>query len=198
LNHVLYLKNVDKTDYGQSEDSGDSGNVFCGDGISATVPALYMPKTIDIFGGYYANNIYAVCFFGSRGTATIPVVYFKDLEEVYPGSFGSLVCTSLIINNTTPPVWYNTRKAASPSSTSHSKAVVFPDDNQCNITNIYVPDSALSTYLADPNWASLTDSSRRHPVTFLGMSNLTHYATEADWVAAGKPADGIIDAYMSY
>lgn len=29
------------------------------------------------------------------------------------------------------------------------------------------------------------------------MSNLTHYATEADWVAARKPATGIIDAYMN-
>lgn len=197
LNHVLYLKNVDKTDYGQSDGSGESGNVFCGDNENATVPALYMPKTIDIFGGYYVNNTYAVCFFGSRGTATIPVVYFKDLEEVYPGSFGSLVCTSLVINNTTPPVWYNTRKEASPGDTYHSKAVVFPDDNQCNITNIYVPDSALSTYLSDPDWSSITDSSRKHPVTFLGMSNLTHYATEADWIAAGKPVDGIIDAYMN-
>jgi len=30
------------------------------------------------------------------------------------------------------------------------------------------------------------------------MNELTHYLTEADWITAGKPTDGIIDAYMSY
>lgn len=200
LNHVLYFKNVDRTDYGQSEVAGDSGCVFCGDDKNAVVPALYMPKTIDIFGGYYDNNTYSVCFFGNRGTATIPIVYFKELTDLYPGSFGSLICTSLIINNTVPPIWYNTKKWTDEqvaNNQARQKNIVFPNDGYCQITNIYVPDSALSTYLADPNWASLTDSSRRYPVTFLGMSNLTHYATEADWVTAGKPADGIIDTYMN-
>lgn len=200
LNHVLYFKNVDKTHYGQSTFGGDSGCVFCGDNRSATVPALYMPKTIDIYGGYYSGDTYSNGFFGSRGTATIPVVYFKELTDIYPGSFASLVCTSFIINNTTPPVWYNSEKKTDEEVATNEglqKNKAFPDSGNCRITNIYVPDSALSTYLADPNWASLTDSSRRYPVTFLGMSNLTHYATEADWVTAGKPADGIIDAYMN-
>lgn len=196
LQQVLYLKNVATTlYYGTNINSGDNGTTFTGDNKSGSAYALYMPKTRDIYGGYWSNNTYSSGFFGSRGTTTIPVVYFKDLEEIYPASFASLTCTSLIINNTTPPTWYNSLKQTDEEVADkggQQKKQAFPGD--CHITYVYVPDSALTTYTSDADWSTLTAKG----VTFKSMNELTHYLTEADWITAGRPADGIIDAYMSY
>lgn len=195
LQQVLYLKNVATTlYYGTNINAGDNGNIFTADYENGSAYALYMPKTKDIYGGYWSNNVYSSGFFGGRGTTTIPVVYFKDLEEIYPSSFGSLTCTSLIINNTTPPTWYNALKKTDEQTTNdaNKKKHVFPGD--CHITYIYVPDSALTTYTSDADWSTLIAKG----VTFKSMNELTHYLTEADWITAGKPTDGIIDAYMSY
>lgn len=195
LNHVLYLKNVATTlYYGTTISSASNGSTFTGDNLSGSAYALYMPKTKDLYGGYYSNNTYSSGFFGSRGTTTIPVVYFKDLEELYPSSFGSLSCTSLIINNVTPPVWYNSLKKTDTEvaeNEGQQKKNVFPSD--CHITNIYVPNSAVSTYRNNSDWSTLLAKG----VNILSMNDLTHYATEAAWIAAGKPETGIIDAYMS-
>ena len=169
LQQALYLKNVTTTNYyGNDIANGDNGTTFTGDYINGSAFALYMPKTVDVYGGYYDNTFYSSGFFGSRGTTTIPVVYFKDLQEVYPCSFGSLQCTSLIINNTTPPTWYNSLKKTDQEATNPSrrKNLVFPDN--CNITNIYVPDSALTTYTSDADWSTLIAKG----VTFKSMNEL--------------------------
>ena len=52
-----------------------------------------------------------------------------------------------------------------------------------NITAIYVPDSAVSTYKAASGWTSV--ASKIHGISEL--NNNTKYATKAAWEAAGKP-----------
>lgn len=197
LDHVLYLKNVDG--YTQSKNTGrtDYYNNFAANWHSSYLPALYMPKLPYVSGEYYSDNQYCIGFFGSKGSVNIPVVYFRDITDIYPSSFEALNCTSLIINNTTPPTWrnYNDLSDSETTDASRKKDRAFPADGSTQISNIYVPDSALQDYLNDADWGSLPTRAN-NPINILSMNLLTHYSTEEDWVNAGKPVTGIIDAYM--
>jgi hypothetical protein len=97
-------------------------------------------------GVYMYRNYYTATglFNPGSGTAStnIDVVYFKDLLYMSPAALGNTVISHLIINNTTP--------------TSFDMSSVFEDttngDVNCapfsgaNITNIWVPDSAVTDF----------------------------------------------------
>lgn len=95
--------------------------------------------------------------------------------------------TSLVINNTVPPVCYNRGKDQTATSQDNSKDRVF--FFMPSTTKIYVPDASVTAYQTADVWSTV--ASQIYP-----MSDLTQYATEADWVAAGEPDTGLIQAYM--
>ena len=110
--------------------------------------------------------------------------YLRDIQYLYPGDFGRTTCSALVINNVTPPVWRNQGdKEDSEVSSSQRKSLVFANST---ISNIYVPDSAVTTYQNDENWSTMADKIKP-------LSTLTKVATEAD-LQSGQVA--LIEAYM--
>lgn len=151
-------------------------------GRSAT-RQVYLPKIAhtDPTTGY--TNL--VHFSGAFGGMDCDLIYLRDIEDLHPGDFGYTKCIALVINNTTPPVWKNRDDMADSGVTDPSwdKSKVFAGSD---ITNIYVPDSAVTTYQNDANWSSLADKIQP-------LSQLTKVQTEAD-LQAGQIA--LIEAYM--
>ena len=91
---------------------------------------------------YYSNSVYyRGCFTG----ISTDILYLKNIKYFYPGDFAYTLCINLVINNTTPPEWRNTENKTDEETTSeqNSRTRVF---NHSTITNIYVPDSAVSAY----------------------------------------------------
>ena len=147
------------------------------------VKQIYLPKitTGDTSGYYRDNTYYEGCFSGLISD----VIYLRDIQYLYPGDFGRTTCNALVINNVTPPVWRNkgNKDDSEVQSNSDIKSLVFASSA---ISNIYVPDSAVTTYQNDENWSTM--ASKIKP-----LSTLTKVATEAD-LQSGQVA--LIEAYM--
>lgn len=175
---------------GQDSTGGTSDNsrqMFSGN----TFKQLYLPnlKTsgmwCNVRDGYTGWS-----FFGSdhgvRNT-TYRLLYLKAIDSLFPAAFMNADITSLVINNTVPPVCYNRGKDQTATSQDNSKDRVF--FFMPSTTKIYVPDASVTAYQTADVWSTV--ASQIYP-----MSDLTQYATEADWVAAGEPDTGLIQAYM--
>lgn len=156
-------------------------NAF-GSRSSRGIRQIYFPKmTTTQRDSYYSSNSY---YDGDYSSITSDLIYLRDIQKLYPGTFSLTTCSNLVINNTTPPVWCNTNdESDAEASQSHSKSGVFAGSN---ITNIYVPDSAVTTYQNNADWSSL--ASKIKP-----LSQLAKVATEAD-LQSGQIA--LIEAYM--
>lgn len=156
---------------------------FGGYRSSKRIRQLYIPKIVNTNSdSYYQSYVYY------RGTFTginADIIYLRDLQSLHPGDFAYTTCTALVINNTTPPVWKNRNDLTDEETTdsTHTKDKVF---SYSAITNIYVPDSAVTTYQTDANWSSVANKIQP-------LSNLTKVATEAD-LQANQVA--LIEAYM--
>ena len=154
------------------------------DRTSRNIKQIYMPKMVQGYPKGYSNN--SNYFEGSYTGIVSDIVYFRDLQKLYPGSFVHSNIINLVINNTTPPVWCNTEDKTDlqvAENDDEKKNRVF---HQSNITNIYVPDSAVNTYKNDTDWSTVADK-------ILPLSQLTKVATEAD-LQQGQVA--LIEAYM--
>lgn len=164
-----------------------SGAMFVGN----TFKQLYLPNLkAGCRSGNYSNWHTCWTFLGtqySRPAPTYGLLYMRDIEDLYPASFCGARITSLVINNTTVPTCCNSNKATTVSQSGQSKDLVFVDFP--STAKVYVPDSAVAAYKAADVWSTI--ASQIYP-----MSNLTRYATEAAWVAAGEPDTGLIEAYM--
>lgn len=161
-----------------------SKDAFTESRYSRVIKQIYMPKIVyAVRDGYYTNNNY---FSGFCNGVISDIVYLRDIEKLYPGAFTHSTIINLVINNTTPPTWCN--------QFDQTDQQVAEDDNfqkkhvfaQSNITNIYVPDSAVSTYTSDSDWSTVADKIKP-------LSQLTKVATEAD-LQEGQIA--LIEAYM--
>lgn len=159
-NFVLNLPNV--THLGKNGISNRNGR--------STIRQVYLPKIAHTESdSYYDNMVY---FTGTFGGMDCDLIYLRDIEDLHPGDFGYTKCIALVINNTTPPVWKNKEDKADSEVTNpcHDKSRVFEGSD---ITNIYVPDSAVTTYQNDANWSSLANKIQP-------LSQLTKVQTEAD------------------
>lgn len=144
---------------------------------------IYLPKiTQTDKTTYYSSYMY---YSGTFTALNVDIIYLRDIQSLHPGDFAYTTCTALVINNTTPPVWKNRDDLTDEETTdsTHTKDKVFGGST---ITNIYVPDSAVTTYQNDANWSSVANKIQP-------LSNLTKVATEAD-LQANQVA--LIEAYM--
>lgn len=144
---------------------------------------LYIPKIINTSSdSYFQSYVY---YNGTFTGITADIIYLRDLQSLHPGDFSYTTCTALVINNTTPPIWKNRYDLTDEETTDsqNTKDRVFSNST---ITNIYVPDSAVTTYQTDANWSSVANKIQP-------LSNLTKVATEAD-LQANQVA--LIEAYM--
>lgn len=169
--------------------------------------SIFIPKATTLTptgGSFYGVPEWS--FFQQRsqkfGIASVGLLYFKDISSFKVGNFYCSNITNLVINNTTPPTLDN-------SDTSLSSLTGWWDVwgnsifGDCNIGTLWVPNSAVSTYQADPQYSNLTikgiDEKDAND-NYL----LPRFATFADWEAAYEYAVannnpvpiGLIEEYM--
>ena len=170
---VVNLANV--TDLGQVAIGRTNGK--------CRIKQIYIPKVTHTYdNGYYTNIVY---YRGAFCGLDSDLIYLRDIQVLHPGDFGNTACSNLVINNTTPPVWNNNgdKQDSEVPNNAQSRTLVF---EHSNITRIYVPDSAVTTYQNDTYWSTLADKIQP-------LSQLTKVATEAD-LQANQIA--LIEAYM--
>ena len=151
----------------------------------------------------------------------VDLLYLKDVTTLKENCFAGIECQALVINNSTPPTcttqyyaelneyqtgvtdvnvdtWGNLENATDPTADVQYYAPYSGNPYSNNksrisqqISFIYVPDSAVSTYQSATGWGPVANKIK-------GISELNggvKYATEADWVTAGKPL-ALIEEYM--
>lgn len=159
----------------------------------ASITQLYLPK-IEIPKDNSTNYSQDEWNFLSR--TNIGILYFKQLRKMYPGWFRLSTVQKLVINNTTPPQWCYPNDASTYSQWYENKTLCLAKDTRGSsiiycTNDIYVPDSAVSTYQADANWSAVAQYIKP-------ISNLQTVATKAMWnalPAADKP-NTLIEEYM--
>lgn len=174
------------------------GNTYLDAPISVfsgcTFKQVYVPNLIHTSATSTFRNYYtAGSLFGGNGNNSsvyYQVLYFKDIQYFYPGEFNNVTCSAIVINNTTVPTFRNTQNFSDSYSSLQQEQQKEKNFDRWNTDNkIYVPDSAVNDYKTAAIWSKV--ASYIYP-----MSNLQQYATEEDWVAAGKPV-ALIQEYMS-
>lgn len=161
------------------------------------IPQIYMPQfqkdTRTKLEQYYGT--FQDTFFGyrSRGFFYINLLYLRDIMEIGQFFLYNTSIKNLVINKTTPPV-LGPNLTATGSDISNNNHTAYNTwvgtmfgDILTSYMTIYVPDSAVSTYQANSYYNSYT---------IKGISELTTYATEEDWINAGKPENGLVQEYM--
>lgn len=167
---------------------------------------LYMPSiSVTNSGGNFRDWYTGDCTFGAHRNLHFycDLMYFKDLQKMYPGTFCRISSYALVINNNTPPVWANSRDKSDDVSDNtdydkkrmfcysdfHTKKTSNKDwqPNKLDI-NVYVPASAVTAYQADTLWNTYCTI---HPISDLNSGVI--YANETDWIAADKPVGLVAD-----
>lgn len=173
-NFIINLANCTNLSY-NSFSNGSSGTTF--------IKQLYIPKLQYGFNGSTFRN-YISSNGQFKGIRT-DLLYLRDIETFYPGQFANANITCLVINNTIPPEWRNSfdKQDSEVTSDDGKKDRVLSNST---ITNIYVPDTAVSTYQNDINWSTVQDKIKP-------LSQLTKVATESD-LQSGQIA--LIEAYI--
>ena len=108
---------------------------------------------------------------------------------MYPATFTNSRITNLVINNETPPEWRNTNNLSDEQANDEQKkSLVFAYGD---VTNIYVPDTAVTTYKQDENWQSVADKIK--PLSELPSVNTK---SEYDQLSNVNKLNTIIKEYM--
>lgn len=166
----------------------------------STIKQMYFPSLVNMNSSTWFSN-YQNCRpqFGNNPNtdrATISLLYFKDLQKIYPASFSSLNCTALVIDNNTPPDICNICNVSDSDiggnmNYSWTRAFVYS-----NITTVYVPDPTV--YQNNSRWSTVSQDQfdTTKTLVFSPISDLTVYSTEEEWIAAGKPL-ALISEYMN-
>ena len=176
-NFIINLANCTALGFGALSKGGNGG-----DGVTF-IKQIYIPKL------QYGDDASSYRnFYTSRGIfkgIKTDLLYLRDIEAFHPGDFCNTDITCLVINNITPPEWRNSydKQDSEVTNDEWRKHRVL---SSSTIANIYVPDSAVSTYQSDSNWSTVYDKIKP-------LSQLTKVATEAD-LQSGQIA--LIEAYM--
>ena len=148
---------------------------------------VYFPKLMasnnrSVWDNWYSHS-------GTFQNMNSDLIYFRDIQAFHPYDFCYTSCTALVINNTTPPSWNNTKDRSDADQQALQNYQNGWRENmlgQSTIGTIYVPDSAVNTYKQDSNWSTVQDKIQP-------LSQLTKVATEED-LQDGQIA--LIEAYM--
>lgn len=176
---VMYFPNVTTFQPTSSVDDGYIGSV--------AIRYLYLPKLTAGRKGYDngGNSLKGMFCQGgySNQAAAKYIVYLRDITSLYTGAFCGSAIRNLVINNSTPPtVILNTDNQITTTFTNSTQS-------RSSITNIYVPDTAVSAYQAADYWKDMN---------ILPMSNLNKVATRAafDALSGSQKMDTLIEEYM--
>lgn len=166
----------------------------------STIGQLYLPHLTGTYTQGHGSYPY---WTGLCETLKAQLVYLKDITDFYPGMFSNSDIQAIVINNTTPPTLNNSTDNRQEEG-AYNTAIFNVVNNWSGF--IYVPDGYVNTYIQA--WENVLDSTRessagstiRTDITLKNrikpISELPTYATEADWIEAGRPL-GLITAYMN-
>jgi hypothetical protein len=136
-------------------------------------------------------------------------LYFRDISSFGALTFFKCNIDNLVINNVTPPTLnYRTEDWYRYYNTQVWDNNIFPtgnsdQDNNVVIGTLWVPDSAVATYQADPLYSHLNIKGINTKTNGTDY-DLPRYATYAAWKVAeeaavaqgGHAVTGIIEEYM--
>lgn len=171
------------------------------------VHSLFFPKirttvSVDTTSSY---NQPSPCFLvrtpWGNARFNINLLYFKDITTFGLATFYKTTIQNLVINNVTPPT-YDTTNLSLFSGKSFESTItdLFGD---CIIGTLWVPDSAVATYQADPLYSGLTIKGINTKTNGTDY-DLPRFATIEDWQEAydlsvennaASPV-GLIEEYM--
>lgn len=182
--------------------------------ITINYNQLYNPSITSIGPGRCLSNYQFYTYFTSRVTGgasrvNIGLLYFRDISSFGALTFYKCNINNLVINNVTPPTL---NYSANASDRYYREAVwnnnIFPTGNSDQNNNVvigtlWVPDSAVATYQADPLYSHLNIKGINTKTNGTDY-DLPRYATYAAWKAAeeaavaqgGHAVTGIIEEYM--
>ena len=171
--------------------------------------SLFFPKiktTVSADTAYSSTKNPSPCFFvkspwGNGARFNINLVYFKDITTFGLCTFYKTTIQHLVINNVTPPT-YDTTNLSTFSGESYGSTIanLF---GECIIGTLWVPDSAVATYQANPLYSSLTIKGINTKTNGTDY-DLPRFATIEDWQEAydlsvenntASPV-GLIEEYM--
>lgn len=153
---------------------------------STGIKYLYLPKLTAGGKGYDSGGSNVAGMFISGGWSdqchTKYIVYFKDLSSLTTGAFCGTAIRNLVINNITPPT-------VTANTTVVTNDLLNSTQPRSTITNVYVPDTAVSTYQSTAYWQDMN---------IVSMNNINKVATRALWDALpdNDKADTLIEEYM--
>ena len=175
---------------------------------------LYNPSLTSINPGRRIyNSEYYTYFVGRPGggpsRVNIGLLYFRDISSFGALTFFKCNIDNLVINNVTPPTLnYSTEASWRYYNTQVWDNNIFPTGNSDQNDNVvigtlWVPDSAVATYQADPLYSHLNIKGINTKTNGIDY-DLPRYATYAAWKAAeeaaaaqgGHTVTGIIEEYM--
>lgn len=170
--------------------------------------SLFFPKiqTTCSASSLTAYNNPQICFFangpwGNTHRFLSELVYFKDITTFGLCTFYRTTIQNLVINNVTPPI-YDTTNISTFSGRNYESTIsnLFGDST---IGTLWVPDSAVATYQANPLYSSLTIKGINTKTNGIDY-DLPRFATLEDWQEAydlsvenntASPV-GLIEEYM--
>lgn len=154
----------------------------CNRNNSKSGHSLFLPKVLesnDASGSIYdivpaSSAFQYACHQGGR--LRLKLLYYRDIQTFGYAHFLNVLIDNLVINNVTPPQYRTTEVAVD----------YFPewqalngDGSRCQIGTLWVPDSAVSTYQANPIYADLNIKGIDSQTN--GQYNLPRWATFEDW-----------------
>ena len=175
---------------------------------------LYNPLQTSTPVGRCINSNEYYTYFTSRPTGgssrvNIGLLYFRDISSFGALTFFKCNIDNLVINNVTPPTLnYSTDASWRHYNTQVWDNNIFPTGNSDQNNNVvigtlWVPDSAVATYQADPLYSHLNIKGINTKTNGTDY-DLPRYATYAAWKTAeeaaiaqgGHAVTGIIEEYM--
>lgn len=216
--HSQYNWNIEnKSIQNPIKDSLNTGGAIVrntGNNTVTSIHSLYEPTRVSTPVGEmnqsYNVNGWLVYASGGNAMMNIGLLYFRDITSFGYVTFYRCNITNLVINNVTPPT-HSTNSNQSDDTAYYPSwgNSIFGDQtssylgNKAFIGTLWVPDSAVATYQADPQYSGLTIKGINTKTNGVDY-DLPRYADFSAWEAAeeaavaqgGHAPQGLIESWM--
>lgn len=187
--------------------------------LTVRLHSIYEPlrtstvRTSQVANGQPKSSHFVYNCLGGSGSFTIGLLYYRDITSFGDATFFRCNIENLVINNITPPTLNNSDTTFSGEyywqnwgnnifGNQNASSDAFLHDHAI-IGTLWVPDSAVATYQANPQYSSLTIKGINTKTNGVDY-DLPRYTDFAAWEAAeeaavaqgGHAPQGLIEAWM--